>query len=393
MPDAPPLLSPLGPRLSRIKRIAVLRGGGLGDVLFALPAIDALAHAYPKASIELLGVPMHAELFAGRGPVAAVHELPFTPGVRPDAQGGAAGPDQLFEFFDSMRAREFDLAVQVHGGGANSNPFALQLGARTTIGLQADDAPALDRVVPYRYYQHEMLRALEVVALVGAQPVTLEPRLRRTAEEVERGAKMRAQLCTSSGSATRPLVVIHPGASDARRRWPEEHFAQIAERAIADGACVAVIGDESERNLAAAVVAQVGNSTGSGEAGIHDLAGKLSLRDLIALLGASDVTLGNDSGPRHLAQAVGCPTVSVYWVGNLINAGPLTRTRDRVHLGWTTDCPTCSASQVGGVDERCEHDPSFVADVRVDDVYADVATLLTTSESTSSHLPRNLDRP
>lgn len=380
MPAAMPLLSPPGERLKRVKRIAVLRGGGLGDVLFALPAIEALAHAYPKASIELLGVPLHAELFGGRpGPVAAVHELPFAPGVRPDPTGEMAGPHQLFEFFDSMRAREFDLAVQVHGGGANSNPFALQLGARTTIGLQAEDAPALDRVVPYRYYQHEMLRALEVVSLVGATPVALEPHLARTSQEVQRGEELRSELTDGAG----PLVVIHPGASDARRRWPAAQFAELAQRAIADGACVAVVGDTSELDLATDVVdrARAGQSQTDRER-IRNLAGELNLSELVALLGAADVTVANDSGPRHLAQAVGCPTVSIYWVGNLINAGPLTRTRDRVHLGWTTVCPTCSAAQVGGFNERCEHDPSFVAEITVGDVYADVATLLTTSSNT-----------
>lgn len=375
MPDTLPLLSPMGPRLKRVKRIAVLRGGGVGDVLLALPALEALATAYPEASIELLGMPIHTQVFAGRpSQVSVVHELPFTPGLRSDYGGGDSGPDQIFEFFDAMRARAYDLAVQMHSGGAESNPFTRQLGALTTIGSQADNAPALDHVVPYRHHQHETMRALEVVALVGAAPVTLEPHLQRTRAEVERGGELRSRLGVPDDS---PLVIIHPGARDARRRWPADNFVRVALQAIEDGAWVVVVGDESERNLADAVAGQVSVARGGGEQNrISSLAGKLNLSDLIALLGSADATVANDSGPRHLAQALGCPTVSIYLADNLLNAGPLTRTRDRVHIGWTTSCPTCSTAQIGAINERCDHNPSFVADVRVEDVYADLASLL-----------------
>jgi ADP-heptose:LPS heptosyltransferase len=87
--------------------------------------------------------------------------------------------------------------------------------------------------------------------------------------------------------------------------------------------------------------------------------------------------VGNDSGPRHLAQAGGAPTVSIFWVGNLINGGPLSRAEHRVQLSWTTHCPVCGrdATQVGWTAERCEHDESFVRDVSVDAVYDDVVAL------------------
>jgi ADP-heptose:LPS heptosyltransferase len=73
---------PADGRFDEVLKIAVLRGGGLGDLLFALPALDALAEAYPEAEIVLLGTPMHAALLRGRpGPVARVEVLPKTRGV------------------------------------------------------------------------------------------------------------------------------------------------------------------------------------------------------------------------------------------------------------------------------------------------------------------------
>ena len=91
-----------------------------------------------------------------------------SPGVwvdRPPADAAV-----LDRFFEDMRQERFDVAVQLHGGGRHSNPFVRRLGARLTVGLRAEDAPALDRTVPYRYFQHETLRFLEVAAQLGVRP-------------------------------------------------------------------------------------------------------------------------------------------------------------------------------------------------------------------------------
>lgn len=96
------------------------------------------------------------------------------------------------------------------------------------------------------------------------------------------------------------------------------------------------------------------------------------------MLAEADVVLANDSGPRHLAQAVGTATVGIYWVGDALNAGPFGRSRHRVLLGWTTRCPVCGidVTAVGWTAPRCAHDPSFVADVATADVLGEVDALL-----------------
>ncbi len=84
------------------------------------------------------------------------------------------------------------------------------------------------------------------------------------------------------------------------------------------------------------------------------------------MLAAADVMVGDDSGPRHLAVAVGTPTVGVFWFGNVVNAGPIDRGRHRVHMSFVTRCPVCGVdvTQVGWTAERCEHDPSYVDEVQ-----------------------------
>ena len=358
-----PTVGEPGALFADVARIAVLRGGGLGDLLFALPAAEALAAAYPEAELTLLGMPAHAALLADRdSPFTDVEVLPRRPGVR----DGEEDPAATAAFLERVRGRRFDLAVQVHGGGRNSNPFLLALGARHTVGLRTPDAAALERTVPYLYYQHEVLRALEVVGLAGALPVDLEPRLRLS----EREQSLRRQ--AAAPGAPR-IVVLHPGATDPRRRWPTASFAALATALAADGAEVVVVGDASETALAAEILAGVPAALA---ARVHSTAGRSSMAQLVDLLLAAALVVANDSGPRHLAAALGTPTVGIYWFGNAVNAGALSRGRHRLQLAWTTACPVCGADATSLTAPRCPHDDSFVADVGVDAVLADARALL-----------------
>lgn len=356
-----------------VLKIAVLRGGGLGDLIFALPAIEALAVAYPQAEIVLLGTRMHERLLSDRpGPVARVEVLPHTRGVN----SGDDATDEIAtaSFLRRMSNERFDLACQLHGGGRYSNPFVRALKARHSVGTATPDAVLLDRTLPYLYYQHEVVRWLETVSLAGAAPIHGEPHITVTADE-------RARARALVGSSLDGLMVIHPGATDPRRRWPAEHFAEVARRAAIDGMRVVLVGDGADAELASRIAEDAAHaadaSAPAAGGAILSLAGRLSLSELAGVLAGADVFVGNDSGPRHLAQAVGAPTASVFWVGNLINGGPLSRAEHRVQLSWTTHCPVCGrdATQVGWTAERCEHDVSFVGDVPVEAVYDDIVAL------------------
>ena len=354
----------VGPVLERfegISRIAVLRGGGLGDLLFAVPAIAALKAAYPEAEVTLLGTPIHQQVVnATIGPIDKVRILPYSEGVRP----GEEDPDGVERFFAEMRAEHFDLAVQLHGGGRYSNPFLLRLGARHTVGTRTVDAASLERTVPYLYYQNEPLRALEVAGFAGAPPVDLEARLAASASLGEGLVNNEAQA----------LVVIHPGATDPRRRWPAERFAEVAAACAADGSQVLIVGDSSEQQLAERVTELAAVSS---PGMVTSVAGRLDVSGLAALLAKCTVMVANDSGPRHLAQALGAPTVGIYWAGNIINAGALGRSLHRVHASWITKCPSCGidVTQVGWTAPRCSHNDSLVEDVAVTAVYEDVRSL------------------
>src|SRR3954451_16904536 len=148
-------------RFDGVARIAVLRGGGLGDLIFVLPALESLKAAYPEAELTLLGTAAHAALLADfDSPVDAVEVLPRIPGINPSGAGDGTAAER-HAFADRLRSPRYDLAVQLNGGGRNSNPFLLELDARHTVGMRTPDAMPLERCIDYIYYQHEVLRALE----------------------------------------------------------------------------------------------------------------------------------------------------------------------------------------------------------------------------------------
>ena len=349
-----------------VHKIAVLRCTALGDFIFALPALDALRAAYPQAEIVLLARPWHAAWLADRPtPVDRVVPVPPSTGVNGPFDAPAnEDPSALTAFFDAMRGEAFDLALQLHGGGRYSNPFVRQLGACVTAGLKAPDAVALDRWVPYVYHQPEVLRYLEAVALVGAPPVTLESRLAVTPADAAEAQQV-------VPPTERPLVVLHPGATHPGRRWPPQSFAALADTLVAKGATVIITGTAAERPLVDAVRSAMKYAA-------HDACGRLSLGGLGGLMARAQVVIANDTGPLHLAGAVGAATIGIYWCGNVLASAPLTRARHRPLISWRLDCPQCGRDSLR---EPCGHAVSFVADVSVEEVVVAATEVLAEADA------------
>jgi ADP-heptose:LPS heptosyltransferase len=334
-----------------VRRLAVLRANGLGDYIVAEPALAALRAAYPDAEVTLLGARHHVALLEGRpAPVDRVVTVPLMPGVRA-GDGPDAGEDEVEAWCAEQRAYGYDLAVQLHGGGRNSNALLLRLGARVTAGSATPDAPRPDRWVPYWPYQHDVVRWLEVAAAAGAGSTRLEPHLAVTPGDVAA-----SHAVVPAGGA--PLLVVHPGATDARRCYPEERLGAIAQDLADRDARVVVVGGSSDAERVVRVVSGMRTTP-------ETVVGTLELPGLIGLLSRATMMLGNDSGPRHLAGAVGTPTVAVFTYANLADVAPLTRTWHRVLVSWHGGCQVCGLRVLEG---WCGHGASATHDVDVAEV-------------------------
>jgi ADP-heptose:LPS heptosyltransferase len=350
--------SPLA--LEGVRKIAVLCPSPIGDSVFALPALHALKHSYPAAELVLIGRQWHLEFLRGRpGPVDRVLVMPPVAGVGVAADA-PVDPALAQGFLQRLRARRFDLAVQMFGGGRYSNPFVAQFGARLAIGAKADDAPPLDRWVRYHELNNRRLALLEVVALAGAGAPP------PTRELCVTGADRREAAQALAVEPGRPLALLQPGASDPRRCWPAERFAAVGDALAQAGAVVAVNGTQAEAPLVRAVVAAMRHPA-------VDLSARLSLRGLCGLIERAAVMVSNDTGPLHLALAIGTPCVGIFWLTNLLSGTPLRQGVLRAALAVRVDCPVCGAENLR---TRCPHNESFVAEVPVEEVTNMATSLL-----------------
>jgi ADP-heptose:LPS heptosyltransferase len=340
------------PLVPNVRSILALRPNAIGDFMFSLPALHALRHSYPDARIVFVGKPWHAHFLRDRpGPVDDVLVMPPYPGI--GAAPGSVPDVPALRFADALRQAAFDLAVQMYGGGRYSNAFVSGLGAALTIGARSHDAPPLDRSIAYGDFANRRLELLQVVALAGAG---MAPPQAREVEVTAGDRALAAQaLAPASGEQ---LVILHPGASDLRRRWPAERYAAVADALAGKGALVVISGTADEAPLARAI-------TGHMRHGAADLCGKLSLPALCGLLERARMMISNDTGPLHLALALGTPAVGVFWLTNLMESCPLRQHLLRPALSVRIHCPICGQENRR---TRCAHDVCFVDDVRTEEV-------------------------
>lgn len=353
-------------KIPHVKKIVVLRANALGDFIFALPALSALKKTYPHTELVLLGKKWHKDFLDKRpSPIDRVIVVPPFRGVSENDTFRDEDPTAIAAFFKEVQKEHFDIAIQIHGGGRNSNPFLLKLGARMTIGTRTEDAPLLDRWLPYQYYQNETLRYLEVVKLIGATTSQITPELTPTKNDEHEADTFLPQ---------EPYVILHPGATDVRRRWSPTHFAKVGDALSQKGYRIIVTGTGNERTIVEEVIQKMREPAIDG-------IDTLSLGGFAAALAKATIVISNDTGPLHLACAVGAKTVGIYWCGNLINSDPLKRMDHHPILSWTIHCPLCGMNIAQNfpflrTPDSCQHDVSFVDSVTPKEVLTQVYSLL-----------------
>ena len=250
-------------------RLVVLRALGLGDLLTALPALRALADAFPGHRRALAAPAALAPLAELSGAVnEVVPAAPLAP-----LPGRLAGPD---------------VAVNLHGRGPESHRVLTALRPRRLIAFAC---PAAGVGGPaWRADEHEVRRWCRLLAESGvpADPARLDL--------PAPGRDPRAEGAT----------VVHPGAASAARRWPAERFAAVARAERRDGRPVVVTGGPDE----AAAAAAVARAAGLPAAAV--LAGRTDLLGLAAVVASAARVVCGDTGVAHLATALGTPSVVLF---------------------------------------------------------------------------------
>lgn len=286
-------------RSARIETVLVVEFWNIGDVVLATPFLAALREMFPGARVTLLGQRHAAEVLAHSDLVDEVItvDIPWTAARRrynPIRYADA----ELRRVFMDIRSRRFDLAFESRMDPRAKIVLALT-GARRRIGYEYGGCNWLltDAVPITDFDRHRVQDWAALLEPFGGVSRQQPPRLAITASE---SAWAREWLASRGVGGGDRVVAVHPGASSSAKRWPVERFAGIA-RELAEWHATRVVAIEDPSGYGAEL-AHV-----PGVAAIQP-----NLRELLALLAEVDLLVGNDSGPMHMAAAVGTPTVGIF---------------------------------------------------------------------------------
>jgi heptosyltransferase-2 len=321
-------------------RLVIRAPNHLGDLVLALPA---LSQSRPDAIVV-------------RRPLIPLLEMTGLPGRIIPLDRGLGN---FMGTVSSLRAERFDRGVLLTPSLSSAALF--RMGAVQNRRGTATDSRSLllsDAVDPAPLAT--MHRASSYLALVGTPQETEPPvpKLPVPADAQERWRHL--------AGTTRPMVGIFPGSNASSRRWAPERFGEVSRRLGAAGMSVVIFGGPGETALTAAAA----------QAGAIDLGAKTDLTTLAAGLAACRLLLTNDSGPMHLAAAVGTPTVSLWGAGNPAETGPLGKGHTLLRHP-ELPCVPCrmnSCPRRGSGTLLPEAERECMALITVDEVIAAVAT-------------------
>lgn len=305
--------SPVQPAEWPPRSVLLIRPDHLGDVLFTRPALQSLREGWPQTHLTLLVGPWAKAVAEGLSGPDAILTCPFPWfGRRP--RGWLLEPYMsLLSQAGRLRAHRFDLAVILrfdHWWGAW---LAQRAGIPRCVGYDvAEVAPFLTQAVPYQRGRHEVVQNLGLIEAVlghgqsGGQPQGAAPTgLTFHPSDEDRGAAAALLAAEGLGLEDR-LVAVHPGAGALVKLWHNTGWAQVIEALRAQYGLKAVLtGGQEERDLVADLSRRLSVPA-------VNLAGRTPLGQLAAVLGRCRLVLGVDSGPLHLAVAMGTPTIHLF---------------------------------------------------------------------------------
>ena len=297
---------------AQARNVLCVRLDALGDVLMTTPAIRALRESVPGRRITLLTSP------GGAAIVPLVPEIDEViaygaPWVKATQARADSGADHVM--IERLRGGRYDAAVIFTVYSQNPLPAVLLCYLadipRRLAHCHENPYQLLTHWIPdpepSALVRHEVRRQLDLVAAVGART-----RNERLSLRVDPAAASRARhaLRAAGVDPGDRFVVIHPGASAPSRRYPPEAFTVVAREIVNRLGCPVVFtGSGGERDLVEGIRRSMGCASAS-------LAGRLSLAEMAALLALAPVLVSNNTGPVHMAAAVGTPVVDLYALTN-----------------------------------------------------------------------------
>ncbi len=330
-----------------IQRLLIRGTNWVGDSVMAIPALREVRRLFPRTHLTLLVVPWVSDIYQG-GPF--VDEVWLY-----DRKGRHAGVTGRLRLVRMLSRGRFDAALLLQNA-FEAAVLARLAGIPVRAGYNRDGREWLLThglsVDPRLKGRHQIYYYLDLVERLLGQERTLEHPaglLERVDLELPLGQEARSQArqqLKKEGIRFRDKVVgVNPGASfGSAKRWISDRYAQVLDRLIRnEGAEVIIFGSRQEQFIAEAICRNMAIRP-------LVLSGRTRLSELIAMIACCDLFITNDSGPMHLAAALGIPTLALFGSTDEVATGPLSPSA--VVLNKKVECSPCLLRECP-IDHRC----------------------------------------
>lgn len=292
------------------QRILIVRRSSLGDIVHTMPLLVALRRRFPQAYIGWLVDYRFAEVLEGHKCLDEVITI-----RRYSWRQSFAVAQEVYQVRNQLQQHTFDLALDPQGL-LKSGLMCYLAGAHRRIGFT--DGREVSRLfvnerIPASNDTHAVVRTLRMAEYLGCptEPIEFEFPI---GESEARWAD--SFLAENQVSADRPLIGLNVGASGAEKLWPAEHFAKLADILNIDfGAQMVILGSDKEMPIAKKIQRLT-------QPDLINAVGQTTIRNLAALLRRCTTVVSADTGPLHIAVAVGTPVVGLYGPTDPRKTGP-----------------------------------------------------------------------
>ncbi len=284
------------------QRVLLINSTALGDLLFSTPAIRGLAEHFPDWQIDILVQPGLLSLVAAD---PCLHRCWAYP----------AGLLGWWRLARALQAQKYDVVIILHGNDPEATLLAHSTGAPFILGSAHSPLHfAYSWAVPrHSLAEHAIERRLNFVRRLGVEVQEKQMAVFLPAEVRERAAGLLVEHC---GGLPQVLIALHPGGSDAYKRWPAQRFGELARWLVrAYDAQFLILGTSRERSLGEEVAQMAG-------APALVTAGNFDLLTAAGLLSHCHLLVGNDSGPFHLGLALKVPSLGLFGADAPERVGP-----------------------------------------------------------------------
>jgi len=293
------------------RRILIIKPSALGDIVLALPALSALRRSFPNAKISWFVRPEFAPLITGHPFISDIILFDRRKLAKWWCSPGSF--NTLSSLVKQLRAGKFDLVFDFQGL-FRTGFFSWVTGSKKRFGMAGARELAhlfyTDKISQDASSVHLVDYYLKMAASAGAKQGGAEFKLPEDAGAAEKIDK----LLKSQGVNAKYAVIV-PGAAQPNKRWPIERFAELAGK-ISErfGLSIVATGSQGEREYIEAIGKRVIN-----------LAGKTSVCELVPLMKRASLVVSNDTGPGHIAAALGVPVVMIFGPTNPARVCPYKR--------------------------------------------------------------------